>query len=77
VADAIEGPLYPMSCLDPDVDSCVQTGHCGLQELWIDLRQAVRGVFERTTIADMAARHRRLARPVHVFAPSELTRPLG
>src|SRR5918996_2237674 len=33
VVDAIEGPMYPMYCLDPADHTCFQDGHCGLQEL--------------------------------------------
>ena len=77
VADAIEGPLYPMFCLNPEEQHCFQDSHCGLQELWVDLREAVRGVFERTTIADLAQRHRTVAQPPPppVWEPSELIRP--
>src|SRR5437870_7267146 len=35
VIDAIEGPLYPMNCLEDH--SCFQDSHCGLQELWGDV----------------------------------------
>ena len=79
VIDAIEGPLYPMNCMEDH--TCFQDSHCGLQELWGDVHVAIRQVFERTTMADLAARHRRLAEghgglvePV-VWAPSELIRP--
>ena len=78
VADVLEGPLYPMFCLNPDTgedESCFQTSHCGLQELWVDLGEAVRGVFERTTIADLAERHRRIAQRQRVWMPAELIRP--
>ena len=81
VIDAIEGPLYPMNCLEDH--SCFQDSHCGLQELWGDVHVAIRQVFERTTLASLAERHRRLAEahgrlaePV-VWAPSELIRPQG
>src|SRR5947208_11165680 len=31
IVDAIEGPLFPMFCLDPSDHTCVQDEHCGLQ----------------------------------------------
>ena len=80
VIDAIEGPLYPMNCLEDH--SCFQDSRCGLQALWGDVHVAIRQVFERTTLADLAHRHARLlerhgvAEPV-VWAPSELIRPRG
>src|SRR2546422_11303409 len=54
IVDAIEGSMYPMFCLDPDDHTCSQDAACGLQELWGDVRVAVRTVFERTTMADLA-----------------------
>jgi Rrf2 family protein len=73
VVDAIEGPLYPMGCLVESDHDCFQDSHCGLQGLWGSVHLAIRQVFERTTLADLAERHRRLSeRPV--FSPDELLR---
>ena len=82
VVDAIEGPRYPIDCIDGDDHTCFQDAHCGLQELWTDVHLAVREVFERTTLADLADRHQRRAvrhepHVPHVWAPSELIRPRG
>ena len=74
VVDAIEGPMYPMFCLDQEDHTCFADGRCGLQELWGDVYLAIRQVFERITVADLAERHRRVAVPP-VWAPSELMRP--
>ncbi len=73
VIDAIEGPLYPMSCLNEEDHRCFQDSRCGLQELWGDVHIAIRQVFEKTTVADLAARHRRVALPP-IFAPDDLIR---
>lgn len=74
VVDVMEGQSYPMYCLDPNDHTCIQDARCGLQELWGDVYGAVRAVFERTTIAGLAARHRAVAAPF--FAPAQLlTRP--
>ena len=64
--------MYPMTCLDASDHTCFQDAQCGLQELWGDVHVAIRAVFERMTVADLAERHRRR---VQVFAPSELIRP--
>ena len=71
VIDALEGPLAPMYCLEPHDESCVQTLQCGVQELWMRVESAVRTVFEQTTIADIATRHRELQ---PLLWPSLLTR---
>jgi Rrf2 family cysteine metabolism transcriptional repressor len=74
VVDAMEGSLYPMYCLDEHDHTCVQDGRCGLQELWTDVHMAVRGVFERTTVAGLAERHRRLGPESPILAPQDLLR---
>lgn len=75
IADAIEGPFYPMGCLDAADHTCFADAHCGLQELWGDVYGAIRRVFEETSIATLADRHRKLATGTPLFAPAELIRP--
>ena len=60
VIAALEGPVAPMYCLEPHDERCAQSHQCGLQELWMRVEDAVRTVFERTTIADIVTRHREL-----------------
>jgi Rrf2 family transcriptional regulator, cysteine metabolism repressor len=74
VVDAMEGRLYPMYCLNEEDHTCFQDGRCGLQELWGDVHLAVREVFERTTVADLAARHRRLGTASPLISPEHLLR---
>ena len=71
VIDALEGPLAPMYCLEPHDERCVQTHQCWVQELWMRVEDAVRTVFEQTTIADIATRHRELQ---PLLWPSLMTR---
>ncbi len=73
VIDAVEGPLFPMNCLDPEDHTCFADSHCGLQELWGDVRVAIRQVFEQTTLASLAERHARAAE-APVWSPDELLR---
>jgi len=75
VVDAIEGPFYPMFCLDPGDHTCWQDARCGLQDLWAEVRVAVRGVFERVTLAELATRHGRLAQAQPVFSAEEILSP--
>lgn len=61
VIEVLEGPLAAMTCLDPHHDeTCPQDHQCGLQELWMRVEDAVREVFERTTLADLAVRQREI-----------------
>jgi Rrf2 family protein len=72
VADAIEGQIYPMFCLEPSDHTCFQDSRCGLQGFWADVARAIDTVFRETTVADLAARHRGMA-PGRVFVrPEEL-----
>jgi Rrf2 family protein len=60
VIEIFEGPLAVMHCLEEHDDECAHSQKCGLQELWMRVDDAVRVVFERTTIADLNTRHREL-----------------
>ena len=77
MVDAMEGPFYPMFCLEPQDHTCFQDAHCGLQGLWTDVHVAVRAVFERTSMAELADRHRQRAAVGRVLAPADLVRPAG
>jgi Rrf2 family cysteine metabolism transcriptional repressor len=77
VVDVVEGPFFPMYCLDPTDHTCFQDGRCGLQELWADVHSAIRDVFERTTVAALALRHRRMAPENPMWSPEDLLRPAG
>ena len=76
IADAIEGQIYPMFCLEPSDHTCFQDARCGLQGFWADVATAVQAVFDETTVADLAARHRRMTPgPVLVRPEQLLSRP--
>lgn len=75
VVDAVEGPFFPMYCLDPGDHTCFQDSRCGLQGLWGEVRTAVRSVFERVTVADLALRHRDLAPENALWSPEDLLPP--
>lgn len=62
IIEVLEGPLAAMHCLEHEQDDagCAQSHSCGLQELWMRVDDAVRGVFEATTLADVTSRHRQL-----------------
>jgi Rrf2 family protein len=72
IADAIEGQIYPVFCLEPSDHTCFADSRCGLQGFWADVARAVQEVFERTTVADLAARHRKMAPGPVVLSPEQL-----
>lgn len=72
IADAIEGQIYPMFCLEPSDHTCFQDSRCGLQGFWADVAGAVQQVFRETTVADLAARHRGIAAGPTLIAPDQL-----
>jgi Rrf2 family protein len=76
VADAIEGQLFPMFCLEPSDHTCFADSRCGLQGFWGDVARAIQRVFEETTVADLARRHQGSAGPA-VFTPDQLLSRLG
>ena len=72
IADAIEGQIFPMFCLEPSDHTCFQDSRCGLQGFWADVARAVQDVFAQTTVADLAARHRGVTSGPTVIAPEQL-----
>ncbi len=71
IADAIEGQLYPMFCLEPTDHTCFADSRCGLQGFWGEVARAIQDVFERTTVADLVERHQRTVGPT-VFTSEQL-----
>jgi Rrf2 family protein len=72
IADAIEGQIFPMFCLEPSDHTCFQDSRCGLQGFWADVARAVQDVFTTTTVADLAARHQLVAPGRVLIAPEQL-----
>jgi Rrf2 family protein len=62
VIEALEGPIMPSDCLD-DGGTCAKGGGCAQSDMWAAVRDAILGVLDTTTIADLAARDR-AAQPV-------------
>lgn len=72
IADAIEGQIFPMFCLEPTDHTCFQDSRCGLQGFWADVARAVQQVFEETTVADLAARHLGVISGTTLIEPDQL-----
>lgn len=72
IADAIEGQLFPMFCLEPSDHTCFQDSRCGLQGFWGDVALAIQRVFQETTVADLVERHQQVGPSRPVFTPGQL-----
>ena len=59
VIEALEGSITPADCLD-DGGACARNGGCAQSEMWRDVREAILGVLDNTTVADLAQRDRAL-----------------
>ena len=57
VLEALEGPVLLSDCLD-EGSSCSKNGGCAQRDMWAAVRDAVLGVLDTTSIADLAQRDR-------------------
>jgi Rrf2 family protein len=56
VVRLIDGPLAPISCVSKtayEKCSCPDETHCGLRMLMLDVRNAITGILDRHTLADV------------------------
>ncbi|MBW7894540.1 MAG: Rrf2 family transcriptional regulator [Opitutaceae bacterium] len=56
VVRAIDGPLAPIGCVSQTAYcpcSCPDEEHCGLRMLMLDVRNAIAGILDRYTLADV------------------------
>jgi Rrf2 family protein len=57
VIRVMDGPLAPIDCVSVMAhETCPMEGTCGLRWLWKEVRDAVAGILERTTFADLVER---------------------
>ncbi|MBE0481102.1 MAG: RrF2 family transcriptional regulator [Dehalococcoidia bacterium] len=57
VIAALEGPIDPVECVS-NPSTCPRSESCSVRELWGELRTAMSGVLESTTLGDLVERHR-------------------
>ncbi len=62
----LEGPIAPVECVD-DPGICARSESCATRDIWGELKQAIDGVLESTTLQDLAERHRRKEQPKAVM----------
>jgi Rrf2 family protein len=57
VIRVMDGPLAPIDCVSVSAhEVCIHEASCGLKGLWKEVRDAVAGIMEKTTFAELAER---------------------
>jgi len=54
----IEGDLVPVACMEDAPNMCPRSGHCATLDVWERIRDAVAGVVDGITLADLAKKQR-------------------
>ena len=54
----LEGSFVPVDCIN-DPDACSRSEFCVTRDLWTELKTAMDGVLESTTLQDLVERHKR------------------
>ena len=57
VIELMEGSLAPVSCVD-DPKACTRTSSCVMREVWSEMKAAMSGVLESTTLQSLVERQR-------------------
>lgn len=72
VVRLIDGPLAPIGCVSQSAYAkctCPDEAHCGLRMLMLDVRNAIAGILDRYTLADVVEITLRKLRRDHVPLP--------
>jgi Rrf2 family protein len=83
VVRLIDGPLAPIGCVSAtayEPCSCPDEAHCGLRMLMLDVRNAISGILDRYTLADVVEVTLRRLRGDNLavpFSPSQEAEPRG
>ncbi len=66
VIQLLEGSIAPAECVNnPAV--CTRSELCVTRDVWGELKQAIDGVLESTTLQDLVERHKRKERPGEIM----------
>ena len=57
VVNLLEGSISPVECIQSP-DACSRSGYCATRDIWAELAEAMNGVLESTTLADLVVRQR-------------------
>jgi Rrf2 family protein len=60
IYEALAGSLAPVECVDHP-ESCPMVEECPTRDTWVQMKEAIAGVLERTTVRDLAERKRQKA----------------
>jgi len=58
IIQVTEGSMAPADCVD-EPDAYPRSGSCAIHELWTELKAAIDGVLQSTTLQDLLSRQRR------------------
>lgn len=54
----IEGDLVPVACMGDEPNQCPRCVHCATLDVWEQIRDAIGGVVDHITLADLADKQR-------------------
>lgn len=55
----IEGSLVPVACMKDEPNQCHRAPQCVTLEVWKELNEAISGVVDHITLADLVERHKK------------------
>jgi Rrf2 family cysteine metabolism transcriptional repressor len=74
VVGLIEGPIAPVDCVtNPDI--CPRSSSCVTRGVWCDMKKAIDGVLEFTTLRDLVERQKGKEQPKQACIPGRLPTP--
>ena len=62
VIQLLEGSIAPVECVN-NPETCPRSDFCATRDLWSELKKAVDGVLESTTLQDLVERQKRKEKP--------------
>lgn len=62
----MEGSLAPVNCAEGE-EFCDRGSGCVTQEVWRKIQEAVEGVVDNITLADLVARYQEKAEPIYII----------
>ena len=62
VIQLLEGSITPVECID-NPESCPRSDLCATRDVWNEMKKAMDGVLESTTLQDLVERHNKKKQP--------------
>jgi len=66
VVGLFEGSTAPVDCLN-DPEACPRSGFCATRDVWAELKEAMDGVLESTTLQDLVERQKSKQKPTEAM----------